>query len=489
MAAEETDFLETGAAGGAAVRGGAMRVVGYVFTAIAGAASAAVVFRHLGVKGVGSYVTALSIVAIVGGLTDLGLTALGLRELAVRDVSARRALMQTLLGMRIVVTVVGVAGGVAFAFLVGYETQLIVGVAVGGAALLLQNLQLTLAIDLTRNLRFGWMTIFDVGRQTLMAVLVVLLALSGAGLVVIIGAALPVALLTLLATAILVRGDVPLRPSFNRPHWSALLRDLLPFSVAVATTVLYFRVSVVIVSLISSSVELGYFSASFRIMEVLTQIPVLMVGAAFPIFALAARDDHVRFAYSIERVFEVAAIVGVMFVLLLVLGAPIAVKIVGGAKFDPAIQVLQIQAFALAGTFVGMVWSYALLGLRMQRELIVISLGGLAAGIVLVATLTTLAGPSGAAAATTATELGLAVAGLVALGRKHPHLVPSLRLLPRILMAGIVAAAPLLVPGLPALAQVACGAVLYAGSLLVLKAVPAELIAELMQWRTGARTT
>lgn len=481
----DIDRLESREAGGAAVRGGAIRVSGYFVMALAGAGSAAVVFRHLGVSAVGTYITALSIIAIVGGISDLGLTALGMREFAVRDIAGRNDLMRTLIGIRILVTVVGVCLGIAFSALAGYSSVLVFGVAVGGVALLFQNLQATIAIDLMRNLRFGWITIFEVGRQIVLALLVIALALNGAGVVSIIGASIPVAVVALAATMVLVRGDISFRPAFNRDQWVKLLRDLLPFSIAVATAVLYFRVSVVIVSLVSSSEQLGYFSTSFRVIEVLTQVPALMVGAAFPIFARAARDDHTRFAYGIERVSEVAMIVGVLFVLLLALGAPIVIGVIGGPKFKPAVGVLQIQAFALGGTFLGAVWSYALLSLRMQRELVLISIGALAAGVTLVFALTSLAGPEGAAAATAITEIGLAIVCLFVLARSNPHLVPSLGRLPRTLLAGLGAATLIFIPGLPTIVLVGAAAIVYGGLLFALRAVPDEVTVELLKWRRG----
>jgi O-antigen/teichoic acid export membrane protein len=304
MDSTESDLLESSAAGGLAVRGGTLRVGGYLVSAVAGALSAAVLFRHLHTELTGLYVLASSIVAIVGGVSDLGMTTLGLRELAIRDASGRHALMRTLLGLRLFVTVLGVGIAVAFAAVADYSSAVVAGVALAGIGLLFQNLQTTLSIDLMRNLRLGWVTIFEVGRQLGLALLVIALALSGAGLVMILGASIPVALAALAATVVLLRGHTPMMPSFNRAQWMPLLRELLPLSIAVATSVLYFRLSIVIVSLLANAHELSYFGASFRVIEVLTQIPLLMVSAAFPIFARAAHGDHTRFAYGIERVFE-----------------------------------------------------------------------------------------------------------------------------------------------------------------------------------------
>src|SRR5438105_3581827 len=106
---EDVDVLSTPAAGPAAVRGGALRVGGYVLGALASAGSAALLFRHLGVVEIGRYVTAMSLVAIVAALSDLGLTAVGIREIAARSGRERWALAQDLLGLRIVLTVAGVA--------------------------------------------------------------------------------------------------------------------------------------------------------------------------------------------------------------------------------------------------------------------------------------------------------------------------------------------------------------------------------------------
>ncbi|MGA9313567.1 MAG: hypothetical protein WBV77_02945, partial [Solirubrobacteraceae bacterium] len=165
MDSTESDLLESSAAGGAAVRGGTLRVGGYLVSAVAGALSAAVLFRHLHTELTGLYVLASSIVAIVAGVSDLGMTTLGLRELAVRDASGRDALMRTLLGLRLFVTVLGVGVAVAFAAVADYSSAVVAGVALAGIGLLFQNLQTTLSIDLMRNLRLGWVTIFEVGRQ------------------------------------------------------------------------------------------------------------------------------------------------------------------------------------------------------------------------------------------------------------------------------------------------------------------------------------
>lgn len=485
---EVAAVLESREAGGAAVRGGALRVVGYVLNALLGALAAAFLFRHLGVAGAGTYVTAITIAAVVGGLSDLGLTALGVRELSVRDPQGRSLLMSNLLGLRVALTLLGIAGSLVFCLLAGYRPILLAGVALAGAGLLLQNIQSTLSLSLISRLRLGLLTATDLGRQALTTALTIALVALGASLLWFVGLALPVGLLFLAVVAWLVRREVPLVPRFDRAEWRVLVREVLPYSVAVALAVIYFRLSVIVVSLTASATQLGYFATSFRILEVLIVIPGLMVTGVFPIFARSAIDDHERFAFAVSRVFDSALIVGVWFVLALALGAPLAIHAIGADEFSKAIGVLRIQAFGLGGSFVGAVWGMALLSLRRNRELMLVNLGALAMGTVLVVALASAYGAEGAAAGTAITEIFLAIVVPFVLMHTDRHLVPSMRVVPRIALAGGLAGAVALIPGLPALAMVALATVVYVAILLAVHAIPEELLQEvrgLRARRTG----
>jgi O-antigen/teichoic acid export membrane protein len=477
---EVAAVLSSRDAGGAAVRGGAVRVAGYVLNALLGAVGAAFLFRHLGVEGAGSYVTAMSIAAIVAGLSDLGLTALGVRELSVREPEARNSLMANLLGLRIAMTLAGIAGSLVFALIAGYKAVVVAGVALAGAGLMFQNTQSTLALSMVSRLKLGLLTATEVGRQLLTTVLTITFVALGFSLLWFIGLTVPVALLFLIVTAWLVRHEVPLLPRINRAEWRALVVQVLPYSAAVALAVIYFRLSVIFVSLITDPKELGYFATSFRIIEVLIVVPGLMVTGVFPIFAHAAIDEHERFAYAISRVVDSAMIIGAWFALALALGAPIAIRAVsGGGEFSQAIGVLRIQAIGLGASFVGAVWGMAMLSLRLNRQLVLVNLGGLVLGSVLVVALASTYGAEGAAAGTAITEVLLA--GLVpfVLARARPDIMPSMRTVFRVLPAAGLGAAIALVPGLPTTLQVLGATVIYAAVLFATGAVPEELLIEL----------
>lgn len=475
-----SEILDTSAAGPAAIRGGALRVGAYLGGTVLGVISTALLFRHLGVVNTGRYSLAISLVAIVAGLSDLGLTAIGVRELSVRTGAQRTSIARNLLGLRLVLSAVGVILIVAFAAAAGYGRTVTIGVALAGVGLILQSAQSTLAISLISDLKLAWVAAFEFLRAALTAALVIGLVFAGAHLLAFLTVTIPVGVIVLAVNAWVVRGRAPLMPAFHSSHWWRLVRDVLPYSAAVAAATLYFYLAVILVSLLASSTTLGYFSVSSRVIQVLLLLPGLAVGAAFPIFSRAARDDHVRLAYALGRVFEVSLLVGVLVSLCLAVGAPVVIAVVGGPKFAPASTVLAIQGVGLGASFVGAVWSYGLLSLGRHREILAINLFALLVGGVLVAVLVSLDGARGAAIATAIDELALAALNGVALAHASRTLSPPLRILPPVALALALAVATTLLD-IPVLASVALAAAVYLAAVFALGVVPEEVL-ERLPW-------
>lgn len=477
------DLLSSTEAGNAAIRGGALRVASFLTGSMIAIVSGALLFRHLGVTETGRYTTALSLAALVAGLTDLGLTAVGVRELAVLEGEARARLARNLLGIRLVLTTVGVAVISAFAF-AAYDATLACGVVIAGAGVLANNIQTTYSVPLQAELRLGWVSIFDLARSLGTAALVVLLVVAGSSLLPFLATQVAVGIAVAIPTAMLVRGNIPLAPLFCLPEWRSLVAPVLTYSLAVAAAALAFRVAIVLVSLISDDDELGYFSLSFRITEVLLLVPALLVGAAFPIFSRAARDDPARLGYAISRVFEVSLIAGTGIALMLAVGAPIAVEVMGGSGFEPAEKVLVFQAIGLGASFVGAVWGFGLLSLRQHAVILAFNVTLLLAIAASVAVLASADGARGAAIATAGVEVVAAIVGGLLLVRGRPHLRPRLTVVPKVALAATAGALPALVPGLPVLAQTAAAGLLFTIVVVATRAIPDE-VAVLLPARLG----
>jgi O-antigen/teichoic acid export membrane protein len=475
-------ILDTSAAGPAAIRGGALRVASYAAGVLLSVGAAALLFRHLGVVDGGRYVTVLSLMGLFAGVADAGLVTVGVRELTVRSGTDRTHFLQDLLGLRIVLSIAAIACATGFAAIAGYPGVMVAGTAVAGVGFLFAGIQATLATSLMSSLRLGWVSLLEFLRNLVSVALIVGLVAAGAGLLAFFATSAPAGLAVLIPTALLVRRDIPLMPRFHAGAWRRLLRDMLPYAAATAVVAVYFRIAIVLVSLINSPEQTGYFGASFRIVEVVIGLPQLAIGAAFPIFALAARRDSARFAYGVQRVFDVSLLLGGLVAIGFCLGAPVAIDIVAGPKFAPAADVLRIQSIGLLASFVAAVWGYVLLSMRKHREILLLNLVTLAINAGLTVVLASAAQARGAAVATALGETALALGGAFVVARSMD--VPlSWRAVRSVGLALVLPACLLLVPGLPALAAVAIGVPLFLTAAYLLGAIPEELFVELRRLR------
>jgi O-antigen/teichoic acid export membrane protein len=487
-AEESIDPLDTAAAGPAAVRGGALRVGGYVAGVGLSLAASALLFRHLGIVRSGQYGQAIALAAIVGGVSDLGLSAVGLRELSVRSPAARDQLARSLLGLRVVLTVIGALGITVFAMSVGYPSVLVLGVALGGVGLVFQSCQSTLALSLVRELRVGWVAALDFGRTLFTAILVISLVAAGAGLLPFLAVPIPVGVVVLAVNALVVRGRVPLRPAFHAAEWRRIVGAVLPYAAAVVASTLYFYLAVPIVGLAADARQVGYFTVSARTIQVLTVLPGLAVGTALPIFARAARDNRARLRYAMGRVFDVSLILGVWVILSLCVGAPFVISVIGGPRFAPADTVLAIQSVGLGFTFISTVWAFGLLSLERYRVILAINVCALVAGTALIAVLASVSGARGGAIGTAIDEAAAALINGIAIARADRSLTPSLRIVPAVALAAGVAAISTLIP-LPVLGDVVVASLVYFALLAAFKVIPPELIDHLPRRRPRTEST
>ena len=482
-AAEPPHVLDRPDAGARVIRGGVIRGFTYAATIVLTGGIVPLMTRHLGVADFGRFVTASSVVMIVAGVTEFGLSGIGTREYALASPGGRRELLSNLLGLRTALTVAGLAVATLLMVLAGYPRVVVAGMLVSGVGLMLLNVQQTYSISLTADLNWGVASILELINTFVVAAATVLLVVAGASLFPFFLVSVVSSAAALAGSIVYMRTRVSLLPRFDLARWRVLARDTLPYAAAATVGILYPRVGLIVVSLISDAHQTGYYSTAFKVVEVIGGTSGLIAGSAFPVFARAGRDDHERLRYATSKVADTAMIAGAYVTVSLVVAAPFIIEVIGGSKFAPAVPVLRLQAIALLGGFAAATWSYALLSLRMHGALLRVTVLGLLASVALSLALVPSLGARGAAIASAVCELVVAGGYLIALTRSHAHLRPRLGVLPRVAIAAAAATSTLAL-GLPSVVEWAIATVIYVGLLALMRAFPAELSQVLLR-RTG----
>jgi O-antigen/teichoic acid export membrane protein len=430
--------------------------------------------RHLGRDDFGRYASVAALLGVVSGISDAGLTAVGARELALARADDRARLLGNLVSLRLVITPIGVLAAALFA-LVAYDRTMFWGTLLGGLGVLLVNTQATMMMPLSIELRLFAVTAFEVVKSALTFVVVVVLVALGSSLLPFFGAQIPVGLVVVALTPLVVPVRRGLLPAFNRQVARSLLREALPLAIALTMNVVYFRVLMIMTSLLTSKSATGLFATSFQVFAVLFSLPLLVLSTALPLLSVAGRDDNERLRFGLQRMTEVALAASVVFVLVIVALAPTLIPLLGGNQYRGAAPVLQIQSFALIAVFVGQVWQLGLLAMRRQAALAWANAGALALVLVLGGIFIPLWHARGAAAAAVIAESFLAVLVYLFLHRQAPAVAPRLGLTPRVVLAALPAFAALVIPA-PWEIDLPVALLVFATAAVVLKAIPFELV-------------
>lgn len=278
-----------------------------------------------------------------------------------------------------------------------------------------------------------------------------------------------------------------------------MLRWALPQAGVLVLGVIYFRLDTFLLSFLSSDAEVGLYGVAYRVLEVLIVVPVYLMTTLFPEVA-RQRPHAARLNEIVQGAFSSVVLAGVPLVIVFAAFAEEIVAVAGGPRYADASPVLRVLVVAVAILFVNTVFFQSLVALNRQRNLFMLLLGVLVGNVALNLLLIPPLGAMGAALALVVTEaaaLGLVLRTFVGVGT-----VPTLRRPARLICAALGTAAvvlalreviPLVRPdemssasftaAIGPLATLAGASVLtvglWAGSLVLLDAVPPELRAAL----------
>jgi O-antigen/teichoic acid export membrane protein len=458
------------------VRGGAIRTIGFGITNVIALVSAAILAHYLGPADFGRYGSVLALVAIVSGVLDAGLNTIGGRDLALHEGDERRDLTRVLLGIRLLLATIGIGASIAVALALGFDRTMTIGTVIAAIAAVLVAAQATLCLPALVDLQNLRLLLVEIARQLYQLIGTVLLVVTGLGLSAFFGLQAVVALLLVLSLPLIVGPGALLRPKRDLGTWQRLAREAWPVAIAGAVSVLYLKVIVLIGSVTLSPTDQGLLVMCTRAVEILSALPMLIVGVALPVVSRAARDDHDRLRYVAQRLLEAALILGILISLPLSIGAETALRILGGGEqYVPAAAALQIQAWMVLTVFIVQACVTLLISLHRHRAILVANLVGLVSICVAAGVLLPLEGLIGGSVAVVIADAILVSASLgFVLMTSQLRGRLGLGLIPRILAAAAgAAAAGILIPVPNAIAATLSG-LAFAVLLLVFGGAPPE---------------
>jgi O-antigen/teichoic acid export membrane protein len=429
--------------------------------------------RGLGPEAFGDFTAATVYLFIPVVLADVGLSAAILREISATPERMEPA-MNAALPLRALISGIAVLVAVGIGVAAPFSEQTKVAILISSVGAFLTLMTLSLLPALQAQLKMHWAVGASLaGRLVTLGLTLGALA-AGLGFKTIVTAHVIGLAVTFAGHVWAVARLFPFRLVVDTAYWRRLVAGSLALGLAIALSQVYFRVDTVLLAMLRSAEEVGYYGAAYKFVELAVIVPGAVGISMFPPLArfVAARDPRAN--GLIQKSFDVLLAAAVPVMVIMLAYPEEIVSVTAGDEFREAAPAVRILAPFALFAFVGAVLWRVLMAADRDRALMWIAVFILAANIALNLIFVPVYGFEAAAAITVASEALVTIP--IAIGVWREGRLPNLRYAAAVAFAGAAMAATiLLLPGpVPAVALVASA--VYAALLLVLPGTARDLV-------------
>jgi len=369
--------------------------------------------RKLGDENFGKLSFAYSFAGICFIVADFGLSTILIRNVS-RQKELTREYVGNILVLKIVLSLICISVIGIFILFTDYPADVITLLVVFGGVMFFKALVDFFCAVLNAHERMDIEALIKGANHILLFLSGIVILVLGHGLFVLTNIFFAVYLISSIIGFYMVYVIIEeIRPCLNLSFWKQILRESLPLALTVIFTVIYFKIDIVMLSLIrGDNSEIGWYSAAMRLIELVGVLPALIVSALFPIVSSLYKES----IDSLRNVFKTS------FRYLLAIALPIAVGtlllsdrliyVIYGKEYFKTIPALKILAIALIFIFVNYILMNILVAVNRQKTNAIMAGTCVLVNIALNLCLIPHYGYLGAGTATVITEIVLFALGL-----------------------------------------------------------------------------
>jgi len=433
--------------------------------------------RWLGPAAFGELSIGISYCAVLMVVIDFGLST----QLA-RNVAKERQTIAALWAT--IIARVAIWGFVMLALsgivrVLGYRSELANTVLILGGSLLFVGISSSIGAYLQGKEEFRRASIAAIAQRVGAAIVGIVLLVLGNGVEAIAWVLFGSAALNALIMCSLLRTERTFRVD---PRASAdLLRATLPLAAYWIAGSLYFNVDMVILERLAPAENVGWYAAAYRLFNAAAIVPALLCGTVlYPVLSRLALQSAGGLSRAVQRTSEALLICGV-FVGLILFILPAQVVSVVYPRFDGSVEALRLLAPGLVALYINSVFAFTLLGLGLERRLLVMACTMAIVNPIANALLIPIYAQNAAAFLTSVTEVVLLV-WLVVIVPRELRPWAALPALAKTAVAGFASGVVMSVlVGQPLIVTIVGGLCMYVLVLGALEVVPREDLRELVR--------
>ncbi len=346
-----------------------IQLIGKMISTILGLLAIGMMTRLLGVEGFGWYTSAIGLLQFIGILTDFGMTPVTVKLLSETEEDKQSGILANLLGFRLVSAIIifGITPFIAMAL--GYSTIIIHAVAILSIGFIgIAMNQVFLGLYQTK-LRLITHSIGEIIGRLVLVIGIWQLSLRGADFLPIMWVITLSAIIFTLVLSSRARSTISMGIAFDIPVWKKIFREGWPISLAIIFNVVYLKGDIIILNWFVSQQEIGLYGAAYRVLDVLTQAAMMLMGIFLPLLSYHwSRNLLKDFTHFYRQAFDTLMIFAIPMTFGgVILGTPI-IRLIAGVEFQDAGPILSILTIAVFGVYLGAIFGHTAVAIGRQHK-------------------------------------------------------------------------------------------------------------------------
>lgn len=331
-------------------------------------ATIALTTRALGVEYFGYYTTIITFLSMFGVIADFGLVLVSSKLLSLHAHDEER-MFGTLLSVRLISALVIIGSAPLIAQLFPYPAEIKNGIAVTTLAFIaIAMTQVTTGL-FQRNLTMIKSAFAEIFSKSVALLGVFLGIYYNVGLFGILAATVVSQCCALAINLFNANRAVRIRLHFHIPYLKQIFTEALPIGIGIFWNTIYLRGDALMLSLIQSQTDVGLYGAAYRILDIVTQAPIMLMGLMIPLLASAFHEHRKEdFDRLLKRSSEFMVIIAIPLIVGCVILSKKIMIILGGEDFAPAGPIAAILTLALLGGFAGALFGHVNVAIGRQRN-------------------------------------------------------------------------------------------------------------------------
>lgn len=449
----------------------AIQIIGKIAAVFVGLGVMAILTRALGPDGFGEYTTAVTFLQLFGVIVDFGLT-LTLVVMISEAGADQNKITGNILSLRLLSGLILFSLAPLAVMPFDWSANVKLGVAVGALAFLFMSGATMLVGIFQRHAAMWRSALAEMLNRFVLVATVALLAYWGLGVVWMIAAMILANFIWLASMIILARPFVKVSLRFDWLLWKKIITRSWPIALSIIFNLLYLKGDILFLAYFRDAAEVGLYGAAYKIIDVLTALPVMFMGLLLPVLVNNwTGNNRAEFKKRLAKTFDIFMIGAIPLVIgTQAVAEPLAV-LFAGAGFEATGQVLRWLVLALVGVFLGALYGHTVVALNMQKPMIWGYLGVAVLSIIGYLWLIPLYGMYGAAYVTIFSEILIALITFWVVwrvSRARPSFLVSFKALA---CAAIMYVVLIYLPAMHVLLSVGLGALIYLGLMILVRGI------------------